>query len=227
MTPPQETSRNRVGDPGGRERYGVVLFLLLATFLFLAVGPEGRWVRLVSTALQGATLLAALWASRTSHRLFRVAAVVVLIGVVAAATSVTSGSSNAVGGVSLISAVLVAGAPVAIVRGEFRRGAVDIQTVLAAICIYVLIGMLYAFLFTSINAFGSAPFFAQAQHPSTADFQYFSFVTLTTVGYGDLTAAGALGRALAVTEALLGQLYLVTVVALLVSNLAQNRVRAR
>ena len=55
------------------------------------------------------------------------------------------------------------------------------------------------------------------------DFLYFSFVTLTTVGYGDLTAAGDFGRAIAAFEAMAGQLYLVTVVALLVSNMARAR----
>jgi voltage-gated potassium channel Kch len=51
---------------------------------------------------------------------------------------------------------------------------------------------------------------------------YFSYVTLATVGYGDYTPAGDLGRTLVVGEALLGQLYLVTVVALLVSRLARR-----
>ena len=54
---------------------------------------------------------------------------------------------------------------------------------------------------------------------TTADYLYFSFMTQTTVGYGDLTAAGNLGRACAVLEALVGQLYLVTVVALVVSRM--------
>ena len=51
---------------------------------------------------------------------------------------------------------------------------------------------------------------------TTADYLYFSFVTITTVGYGDFTAASGLGRALASLEALLGQVYLVTVVATIV-----------
>ena len=68
----------------------------------------------------------------------------------------------------------------------------------------------------------SQPFFAQQTHASSADYQYFSFITLTTTGYGDLTAAGNLGRAFAVLEALTGQIYLVTVVALLISNLRRR-----
>jgi len=58
---------------------------------------------------------------------------------------------------------------------------------------------------------------------SMADFLYYSFVTLTTVGYGDVTAATNLGRMLSVIEALVGQLYLVIVVALIVSNIGRER----
>ena len=75
----------------------------------------------------------------------------------------------------------------------------------------------------AIDAFGSEPFFAQEANPTSASFLYFAYVTLTTVGYGDLTASGNLGRALAVLDALVGQIYLVTVVALLVSELGRTR----
>ena len=79
----------------------------------------------------------------------------------------------------------------------------------------------------AVGTIQSDPFFAQQAHATVADYLYFSFVTQTTVGYGDLTAAGGFGRALAVLEALIGQLYLVTVIALLVSNLGSARRRAR
>ena len=52
---------------------------------------------------------------------------------------------------------------------------------------------------------------------------YFSFITMATVGYGDLTPQGGLGRALAVTEGLFGQIYLVTAVAALVGNIGRAR----
>jgi hypothetical protein len=78
----------------------------------------------------------------------------------------------------------------------------------------------------------SAGFFAQHGPVDAVSYLYFSFLTLTTVGYGDLTAGNDLGRMLAVLEALLGQLYLVTIVAVLVANIgreraAQRRVRRR
>jgi hypothetical protein len=80
--------------------------------------------------------------------------------------------------------------------------------------------MLFAFLYAAIDALSSGPFFVQTSHPTTPDFLYFSYITQTTVGYGDFTASGDLGRALAVVEAMFGQLYLVTVIAVLVSRLS-------
>jgi voltage-gated potassium channel Kch len=71
----------------------------------------------------------------------------------------------------------------------------------------------------------SSPFFVQTRDPTTADYLYFSFITLTTVGYGDYTAAGGFGRAAASVEALLGQIYLVTVVATIVSGMVNRRTR--
>jgi len=115
--------------------------------------------------------------------------------------------------------LLVATVPFVIARSLWRRGVVDIHTVMGAICIYVLLGMMFAFVYAAINAMSSGPFFVQTADATPPDFLYFSFITQTTVGYGDFTASGDLGRALAVLEALIGQLYLVTVIAVLVSRL--------
>jgi hypothetical protein len=175
-------------------RFGVVLLLLLATFIFLAAGPTGDWVPLVAVVLQGATLLAAFAASGVGRRLWRLALVVVLAALVS----------------------------VVIINSLVRRRVIDLRTVLGAVCVYVLIGMTWSFAFTAVGTFDSRAFFAQQSHATVADYLYFSFVTMTTTGYGDLTAAHGFGRALAVLEALIGQLYLVTVIALLVSNLGRR-----
>lgn len=201
-------------------RFGLVLALLLATFIFLASGPSGHWVPFISALLQGATLLAALAAAGVSRRIFRIVLVIVILaGVVALVLWQAEIESD--GLLLVVNALLVVASPIVIARALVRRGVIDIKTVMGALCIYVLLGMLWSFTFAAIGAFQSSPFFAQEGHASVADFLYFSFVTLTTTGYGDLTAAEGLGRAVAVLEALLGQLYLVTIVAVIVSRLAR------
>ena len=127
----------------------------------------------------------------------------------------------------LVSVMLVALAPIAIAYGLYRHireeQGVTIRTMFGVLCIYLLIGMLFAFLFGAIDHIGSTPFFTTPHSEDQSDFLYFSFTTITTTGYGDLTAAHGLGRAIAVLEALIGQLYLVSVVALVVGNLGQAR----
>jgi nucleoside permease NupC len=95
---------------------------------------------------------------------------------------------------------------------------VSAQSVFGAICIYILLGLFFAVVYGAIGALGSSSFFASGVVGTSNDFLYFSFVTMTTTGYGDFTAASDLGRTLAVTEALLGQLYIVTVLALIVTR---------
>jgi voltage-gated potassium channel len=202
-------------------QYGYVLVLLGATFIVMAAGPPDAWTRVVTVFLQGLTLLAALLASRVRRRLFRVAAVVALVSLLAALSSVfASGSDEPTSVFFLLNILLVATVPWVIARALWQRRLVDVRTVLGAICIYVLLGMMFAFFYAAVDGLSSGPFFVQTAHPTTPDFLYFSYITQTTVGYGDFTAAGDLGRALAALEALTGQLYLVTIIAVLVSRLS-------
>ena len=86
----------------------------------------------------------------------------------------------------------------------------------------MLIGLLFAFVFGAVDRLGGDPFFAEGTPATMARCLYFSFTTLTTVGYGDLTARSDLGHTLCVFEALTGQIYLVTVVSLIVGNLRRR-----
>jgi hypothetical protein len=199
-------------------RFGIVLALLLATFVVLMTGSTAKWLRPLTVVLTGATLLAALFAADVSLRLRRAAAALVAVAALGSLSLLWLGRSGE-GVDGLINAMLVVVAPVAIARSIFKREVIDGRTILASLCIYVLFGMFWAFLYTMIGNLGSGQFFVQHSSPTSADFLYFSFITQLTVGYGDLTAGGNVGRAFAVLEALIGQVYLVTVVAVLVSRL--------
>jgi Ion channel len=203
-------------------RFGLVLLLLLATFIFLAAGPTGDWVPLVAVVLQSATLLAAFSAAGVGRKLWRLAMVVVVVALVSASAAIFVSEKELTGSIFLLNLFLVGAAPVVIIQSLVRRRVIDLRTVLGAVCVYVLIGMMWSFAYTAIGTFDSSAFFAQDSRATVADYLYFSFVTLTTTGYGDLTAAQGLGRALAVLEALIGQLYLVTVIAVLVSNIGRR-----
>jgi hypothetical protein len=122
-----------------------------------------------------------------------------------------------------LNALLLVAVGVVIGVGVFDQRMVNAQSILGAVCVYLLIGMLFTFVYGAAAALGSGDFFAQETDGTPALRLYFSYVTLATLGYGDYTAAGDLGHTLAILEALLGQIYLVTVVAVIVGRLHRDR----
>jgi hypothetical protein len=104
-----------------------------------------------------------------------------------------------------------------IIRHLIRRQIVDLRTVLGAVAIYLLLGMMFAFTFRAIALNGGGAFFGETGEGTNANFLFFSFITLTTTGYGNLVPAGNPGQSVAVLEAIVGQLFLVTALAKIVS----------
>jgi hypothetical protein len=118
-------------------------------------------------------------------------------------------------------------AVVLIVGRVLARNEVTLQSIFGAISAYMVIGLMFAACYAAMSKFDGDHFFADGKAGSIAIFQYFSFTTLTTVGYGDYTAAASGGRAVAVLEALLGQVFLATLVARLVSAYRNPRSAAK
>jgi hypothetical protein len=206
-----------------RERYGAVFTLLLVGFVVGAT-VGGELARLVLLVVFAVTLLLVLRAAGpATHRARRWARIVLGVG-----TAVTGGLAAALPGqateVTLLLwlALVLLFAAVAMVNEVLRHPTVTMQTILGALSAYLLIGFFFAALFGAIARL-EVPFFATGAAATGPTVQYFSFVTLTTTGYGDLTAAGNTGRALAVLEALFGQIFLVTLVARLVALFGQPR----
>ena len=184
----------------------------------------GDLQRAVGTVLIGATLMLALYAAELPRRLLRVAAALILIIVAGVVIASVAGKGTTVAGIAAIAnGLLVAFAPPAVVIGVLRNlratGTVTVTVVAGVLCLYLLVGLFFAFTYIAIQNLGGAPFFSNGAAATSSRSVYFSFVTMTTVGYGDFTARTNLGHTLAVSEALLGQIYLVTVVAAIVSRL--------
>ena len=209
-----------------RQRYGLLLASLVVLFLVQGIVPGGPWQEVLITALSAGTLVLALRAGEVTSRVGRLG-VAVGVALVAAVTVLALTGTTNTATARLASGMLVAVAPpavaIGVVRGVRERGRATVQAVLGVLCLYLLIGMFCAFVYGSIDHLGGAPVFAGGAAATTSHCLYFSFTTLTTVGYGDLTARSNLGHTIAVAEALVGQIYLVTVVALLVSDLGRRR----
>ena len=207
-------------------RYGILLVTILTSLVFQLAAPEADWARLVTILLQGLTLLMALVASRVHPWILRLATIAVCVSVVGSAAALIGFGELGPTGARLLTALMVGLAPLSIARGVIRdvqEHGVTLHTMFGVLCIYLLLGILFAFVYGIVGVLGSGPFFAQHAAESTKNFLYFSFVTITTVGYGDLTAATNFGRSFAIAEALTGQIYLVTVVAGIVGGLRTSR----
>lgn len=198
--------------------YWAVLVLVVATYVVTAVSSPDR-DNPVGVLLQVTTAWFALLTAGV-RRATRTVAAVFLVAAVLTAVIASLVSSGVL--MLTANALLYVVAPVAILRHLAIRPVVDGQTLVGAVASYGMIGMLYAFCYELTAALQSGSFFADLGDPTRAQALFFSFTTLTTTGYGNLVPAGNPGQSLAVSEMLLGQLFLVTVVAKVVSGLARR-----
>ena len=214
---------SRVARLKASHSYRPALFLVLATFLFIMAAPDERWALSVTVLLLTGTLIVAIWVSGFGWSGPKTLTAAV-VGLTAAAVAGVAGGETAAGAVWLVGILLAAAIIVVIALGVVDQGEVNSQSVVGAICVYLVLGMCSSVAYGVAAKLGSGYFFAQGTDGSPAIRLYFSYITMATVGYGDYSAAGDLGRTLSVLEGLLGQLYLVTIVALLVlSRLAHGQ----
>jgi voltage-gated potassium channel len=200
------------------DSYASLLVLLLANFFLLELVDDRRWGAVGSTLLSALALVVAISDPEAGHKItlrhwLLVAACVALAPIV-----LIVNSASVVGLTYLLPVALLVTAtlPVTINRVLHHRR-VTHETVLGALCAYVLLGLLFAFLYLAVNEVRSDAFFAQPGSQTQGEFLYYSFVALTTLGFGDLSPSVGLPQALTVLEALIGSIFLVTLVARLVT----------
>jgi hypothetical protein len=213
---------------GGRPatyRYAAVGVLASALVVFLIAAPGGDWSRAVALAIQAVALIVAVATSRARAGVRRGRALAVALAAGAIVIGTAAGWIPAV--VSFAAGGLLSVAiPAALVGGLLRlidAEGVTLQAVAGAVTVYLLLGVLFAWMVSFAAHVDTRPYFAGGQTLADRPAVYFSFTVLTTTGFGDYTAASPLARTLAVAEMLTGQLYLVTVIGLLVGNFSRQR----
>jgi len=219
---PRRALRARIARRQASHSYVSVLILVVLEFLLVTAAPNTAWVRSLLLLLGSVILLDASWASGLT-RGRRPPFVFVGVGAAVLAVVQLLNGGATVTGTTWIAGVVVGVATAGtLIVGVLDQDDVNVQSVLGAICVYVLLGLIFTSLYGAVATIGDGPLFVQPAGDGTASLRlYFSYVTLATVGYGDYTPAGDLGHTLAVAEALIGQLYLVTVIAVLVSRIGR------
>ncbi len=214
-------------ERGLAERYGLALILLVISLTYSIATPEGEWQRVVGLVLQSTALYATLAAAEVDRRILRAFAIVFVGAFLGAVAQAGFTDGDGAGFVRVcVLVILLASLPlvglgvIRQVRGDRK---ISVQTMMGVLCAYLLLMSVFAYSYGVLGEFGDTAFFNQGeQWNRIGDYIYFSLITITTVGMGDLTPATDLGRSLTAAEALIGQIYMVTVVAVIVSNLGRK-----
>ena len=206
----------------GYARHLVLLISLLLLFLLSPLVAAARYGTVVINSAGVIVLLSGIYAMSEQRRLF----VVALIGSVAAiATNLlmvvfqSEWFAIAWHGFTLLLFSLFS---VGILRDVLRRGQISTDKICGAICVYLLIGFAWAFGYGLIEFINPGSFSGLAQTGTNnrvgriMQLRYFSFATLTTLGFGDILPRTPVARTLATLEAVTGQIYLTVLIARLV-----------
>ena len=200
------------------DSYASLLVLLLANFFVIELVTDARWGAVASILLAVAALIVAISDPDAGEGLkpWHWVAIGLCVALAPIVLFVTSSSLLGVAYLVPVGLLVSATLPVTLSRIAHHKR-VTSETILGALCAYILFGLLFAFVYLALGELRDAPFFAQPGPHEESEYLYFSFVALTTLGFGDLSPAVGLPQALTVLEALLGSVFLVTLVARLVT----------
>jgi len=215
------------GSPGPlraavTDRFGLVLLSCLATYTCLVAINSPKWVALAGALPVAVTVLLTIWAS-SPPPLLRYAPLALVAGaIVLGAVNAARHGPDPVGISLLMTGVSLGFCIVAMLARMATHTRVSVRTVLAVLASYVMLGLFFAYIDSGIGHL-MGTFFAQSGQHSQSDYAYLSYVTLTTVGFGDLTPGTGVARSVIILEALVGQIFLVTLVARMVSLFGTGR----
>lgn len=203
----------------GTDRALTTLLALLVTMIFIVpvlgfVGTPGRLL------IDGVFTLLIVAGVAAVSRQKNALAIVAGLGVLGLAIRWLGriSPSNGLEIATALSAMLsIAALAYVVLMHVFRAGPVNMARIQGAIAVYLLLGLCWGEAYEAIALWAPGSFAHSVAAEASAGWVYYSFVTLTTVGYGDITPVSAAARSLAVLEALTGQLYPAILLARLVA----------
>ena len=213
--------------PHREARFGYLLAGLVA---YLLLGPLAREIfgemdGLVLMIALSSILVIGIFSLQESRLLFGAGIVLAAVAVLLTVMDFFDAKNQTLKLIALADVFIFFVISIALaVRHLFQEGPITLNRLMGGICIYILLGMCWSSIYMYLiwwqpDAFAGAVL-DTPDNPVFWDMIYFSFVTLTTLGYGDITPAEPVARALAYTEAVVGQLYIAILIGTLVGNIA-------
>ncbi|HEX3174435.1 MAG TPA: ion channel [Solirubrobacterales bacterium] len=199
------------------DAFGLVLMLVLITYVLASVLSNRSWGAVLLSITTGATSIVALTSSRARTVFVRRALSIAVLATILATVSAISGARLWLNVSSFLEIGLLAVAMAAVLQRVVSAQSVGFRTILGAISVYTSLGILFTWAYGAIDRIEGGGFFGSGVEVNGSDFLFFSYTTLTTTGYGDLVPVGQVGRMVSGLEMMFGQIFLVTLVAGLVS----------
>jgi hypothetical protein len=200
-----------------RDAFGLVLASVLLTYVLASLLANRGWGSVILCAATSATSIIAFTSSHARPQLVRIALWLSASTILLAAIAAASDTRLRLNLATVIQVGLLTVAMGAVLRRVLTAAEVGSRTILGALSVYAVLGILFTFVYGFVERVQGGAFFEGQPHPSGGDFLFFSYTTLTTTGYGNLVPGGQPGRMISGIEMMVGQIFLVTLVAGLVS----------
>jgi Ion channel len=200
-----------------RDAFGLVLASVMLTYVLASLVANKGWGAVVLCIATSATSLIALTSAHARPRLFRTALYLSGVTVLLAAIGAAAGDKLWLNVATVVQVALLTVAMAAVLQRVVTSERVGSRTILGALSVYAVLGILFTFVYGFVERVQGGAFFEGHPHPAGGDFLFFSYTTLTTTGYGNLVPGGQPGRMISGLEMMIGQIFLVTLVAGLVS----------
>jgi ion channel len=197
--------------------FGLLMLLVVLTYVLASLTTFGGWSAVALAVVASTSSCVGFATADSSPRVVRLAALLSLVSIACAAIGAAGAGRGVTGAAALIQMVLLSWAAATVLVAVMLEQKVGFRTILGAISVFVMLSLIFAFLYVAIDRLQSGAFFAGDPKLGTGDYIFFSLTTLTTTGYGNLVPAAQPGKMLAGIEMLTGQIFVVTLIAGLVS----------